>query len=121
MPSRAPSGCRFPGCGIATTNGYCPTHKHDNARAEYDRQRRTASPWRRWYDLALWRTIRKVILERDPICVVCHREPSREVDHIKPFQGIWSMFVDLTNLQGLCKSCHSRKTALEDSCFTGAH
>jgi len=39
-------------------------------------------------------------------------EWATEVDHIKPTRNGGSDRPD--NLQGLCKSCHSRKTALED-------
>jgi 5-methylcytosine-specific restriction protein A len=120
MPMRAPSACNFPGCGVATTDGYCPAHKTQSPRAQYDRQRDTLQPWRRWYDLVIWKSIRKVILQRDPICKACDREPSTEADHKQPFLGVWSLFVDLGNIQGLCKPCHSRKTATEDSTFAGA-
>jgi 5-methylcytosine-specific restriction protein A len=29
-----------------------------------------------------WRKIRRRILERDPICLICHLEPSNTVDHV---------------------------------------
>jgi len=48
------------------------------------------------------------VLARDPICRSCRRAPSTEADHIVPLAqgGDWS----LENGQGLCKTCHSRKT-----------
>jgi 5-methylcytosine-specific restriction protein A len=59
-----------------------------------------------------WRKTRKRILERDPVCVICRTEPSNTVDHIistaKGGSG------DDSNLRGLCRDCHSRKTALAD-------
>lgn len=39
------------------------------------------------------------------------------VDHVRPHRGDWSLFMDSTNLQALCHSCHSRKTAREDRGF----
>jgi 5-methylcytosine-specific restriction protein A len=37
------------------------------------------------------------------------------VDHIQPHRGEWSRFVDVSNLQSLCKFHHDRKTALEQA------
>jgi 5-methylcytosine-specific restriction protein A len=36
-----------------------------------------------------------------------------EVDHIIPHKGDMKLFWDSDNWQGLCKSCHSKKTAKE--------
>jgi 5-methylcytosine-specific restriction protein A len=38
-------------------------------------------------------------------------------DHVVPHKGDWLLFVDEKNLQGLCLSCHSKKTATEDGGF----
>ncbi len=62
---------------------------------------------------ARWRKLRGMILARDPFCQApgCH-EWSTEVDHIKSRENGGTDHPD--NLQGLCKPCHSRKTAIED-------
>lgn len=39
------------------------------------------------------------------------------VDHIRPHKGDQELFWDPANLQSLCDSCHSRKTATEDGGF----
>jgi 5-methylcytosine-specific restriction protein A len=36
------------------------------------------------------------------------------VDHIVPHRGDERLAFDRDNLQGLCKSCHDRKTATEN-------
>ena len=50
-------------------------------------------------------------------CGVCaaqgKRERATEVDHITPHRGRWSLFVDPSNLQSLCHTCHSAKTMRE--------
>ena len=59
-----------------------------------------------------WRKLRARILERDPICKKCGEEPSNTVDHIvTKARGGGD---DEGNLQGLCRRCHSRKTAVVD-------
>jgi 5-methylcytosine-specific restriction protein A len=40
-----------------------------------------------------------------------------EVDHIVPHKGDMTLFWNAANWQGLCKDCHSRKTATEDGGF----
>ncbi len=77
--------------------------------------------WGKWYERQLWRGphgLRLVVLARDPVCMICHRRASTVADHIKPHKGVWALFVDLANLQGLCAECHSRKTAAEDGGFS---
>ena len=41
------------------------------------------------------------------------RTPATDVDHIRDHKGDWGLFTDRENLQSLCHSCHSRKTAAE--------
>ena len=73
------------------------------------------------YNEWIWRKpnvgLRAMVLARDPLCVECLKsgelEPSTEADHIRPHNGDWDLFTDMDNLQGLCKSCHSRKTKRE--------
>lgn len=81
---------------------------------------RTHSPYRpnsyqRGYNRN-WRRLRMLVLHRDPICKManCH-SPSTDADHIIPKAegGDNSM----SNLQGLCHRCHSRKTVVEDGGF----
>ena len=54
-----------------------------------------------------------MILARDPVCKDCGSAPSTEADHIVALEdgGTWEM----TNGQGLCKPCHSRKTWKENA------
>ena len=87
----------------------CGPHKAEE-QGELDTQRGSASS--RGYGIT-WRRLRILILHRDPVCKVCDRRASWEVDHIKPLRlggtNRW------WNLQGLCKPCHSRKTLREQA------
>ena len=68
------------------------------------------------YDSPLWRRIRADHLRRHPLCVACQRKDQLTtasiLDHIIPVRE-GADFFDVTNLQGLCRTCHYRKSARE--------
>lgn len=68
----------------------------------------------KWYHRVHWRNLRKLVLSRDPVCRICQRNAATVADHVIPHKGQWSLFTDLNNLQGICRPCHSIKTAKED-------
>lgn len=108
MP-RALRVCAHPGCPeIATVGGYCPAH----APAPTPRPPDTRlSPSKRGYDRA-WQALRKRHLRLHPVCEVCGSDDRLQVDHIVPISRGGGR-LDPHNLQTLCHSCHSRKTATE--------
>jgi 5-methylcytosine-specific restriction enzyme A len=59
-----------------------------------------------------WRKKRAHVIRMQPICAMCKVKLSHHVDHItsKVTGGDESM----DNLQGLCHSCHSKKTYQHD-------
>lgn len=119
MAHRAGRQCAIPSCaGVATTGGrYCPRHTVAETRptvANVPAVSSRPSPSARGYDRG-WQRIRRRILASNPLCVHC-RENGRvtlatEVDHIIPLRAGGTH--DDSNLQPLCKSCHSRKTGAE--------
>jgi len=60
---------------------------------------------------ATWRKLRLLILHREPICRLCGKKPSIDVDHILPKKRGGKDVEE--NLQALCHSCHSKKTQAE--------
>ena len=63
---------------------------------------------------------RRKILQRDPVCVMCHAAESTIADHVvcypEAMRRGWSLaeYHDWrANGQGLCGSCHDRKTKAE--------
>lgn len=74
--------------------------------------RHRRAPWegstRRARLPADWPRIRIRILERDPICKICGRELSTDVDHVRAGDDHSD-----ENLQGTCRRCHLTKTARE--------
>ena len=68
------------------------------------------------YQSALWVAIRLEVLSLQPLCRDCEAQGMITVatvaDHIKPVTS-GGEFYDMNNLQGLCTSCHARKSSLE--------
>jgi 5-methylcytosine-specific restriction enzyme A len=69
----------------------------------------------KWYGLKRWARLRIRILQQQPFCRMCLeqriRSLSQEIDHILPHRGNPELFWNECNLQGLCKRCHTAKTA----------
>lgn len=58
-----------------------------------------------------WLRLRHVVLVEEPVCMICGRKPSVEVDHILPVSKGGAD--DRDNLQGTCKECHEDKTRVD--------
>lgn len=75
------------------------------------------------YLLPEWRDkrigIRAQRLALEPLCRHCAAEgrtvAAQAVDHIRPHRGDMLLFIDLSNTQSLCHSCHSKKTVKDRS------
>lgn len=68
------------------------------------------------YNSHKWRKLRKMFLEKFPLCVACKKNGSivkaTVVDHIKRYvKG--DDFYDENNWQPLCESCHNKKSGSE--------
>lgn len=88
----------------------------NEARRRYDATRASSSA--RGYGKR-WGRYRTAYLAQHPLCVMCERAgrlvTATQVDHIRAVYGPDDPgFWDEDNHQGLCRSCHSRKTATLD-------
>lgn len=113
--------CQHPGCPDVAVTGSVRCARHQHRRHETPGARPSAA--RRGYDRA-WRRVRAAFLKRHPVCsgtaagtdgrpsVSCGR-PATEVDHVVPIADGGER-LSWSNLQPLCKGCHSRKTAAEN-------
>jgi 5-methylcytosine-specific restriction protein A len=103
-----PRRCLVAGCANATTRSRCPEHER-----RYDQQLRATTPWVSVYKDPRWADLRRQVLAEHPVCQTpgC-RAKSKAVDHIVPLRRGGAPF-DRGNVQALCWSCHSRKTAAE--------
>ncbi len=143
MPRRPKLPCRQVGCKelIEPGQGYCPTH----IRGRYSGPQmkgaykgpgkapdkgpgegppRLPGPlWRDRPSSSLrgygrnHQRLRKLVMAEQPLCITCEAAgrivPGVEMDHIdgNPYN------LERENLQMMCKSCHSRKTAKENRGF----
>jgi len=64
-----------------------------------------------------WKRLRQMFIRYNPLCVNCKDNniimEGQVVDHIKPVSEDKDGFYVWKNLQTLCRTCHSKKTAKE--------
>jgi 5-methylcytosine-specific restriction protein A len=116
MPWKPKKPCARPGCMELTNERFCPKHKRED-RQFYEKYHRDPIS-KQFYVSTAWRKLRAVKLQQTPFCEECQRNnrhiPAEVVDHIVPRTVDRSRELDLSNLQSLCKSCHSKKTGREN-------
>lgn len=106
--------CRYPGCCALVPDGYCPAHKPPKTEQRSD----AAKAYRWMYRTDAWtKDLRPRQLFLEPWCRECTKHGRRvratDVDHIVDHKGDWDLFADEANLESLCHSCHSKKTAAD--------
>jgi 5-methylcytosine-specific restriction protein A len=76
---------------------------------------------RRGYD-RVWSGLRRKYLAAHPICAApgCTR-PSVQVDHVQPIRLRPELRLRWDNLRAYCASCHSRRTAQDQSGWKTGH
>ena len=116
MPLHVAHACAHPGCPNLTHQRYCKSHEHEIG-VRIDRQHRASTQ----FDYGRsWRKLSAAYLAANPFCTDpygIHARAGQQVkakhtDHKVPRKRGGTD--DWSNLQGLCLSCHSRKTALSD-------
>ena len=120
QPNRRP--CARPGCPALAIidERYCEKHLQADKKRKQDQDKKRGSSCKRGYDRA-WQRYRLVYLAEYPLCVDCESRgrivPATVVDHKQPHKGDMVLFWNPKNHQGMCKTCHDRKTASEDGGF----
>lgn len=104
--------CAEDGCPeTATDRGRCRHHHLVRSRGKEKRRSRPIG-----YNAA-WRRLSARYRREHPTCEKCGGAPAEHVDHIDGLGPAGPRGHDPTNLQALCRPCHSRKTALRDGGF----
>ena len=113
--------CGRPGCPALVVKGYCEAHRKHSSAARYEAAR-ADKPSKKWYSSARWQKRRAGHLRNSPLCVDPYGfhqgryETATDADHIVPHREDYELFWN-GELQSLCHSCHSYKTAKEDGGF----
>ena len=113
MPPKALRVCRKLGCQELTRSSFCEAHKDEEEKRKREMWKRTNANRPSSAKLGYgrrWQRLRKMQLAREPLCRECDGIAT-QVDHIVPKSEGGTD--DQENLQSLCHSCHSRKTARE--------
>ena len=110
MPERAKRPCGKAGCNQLANGKYCESHLNEGALAR-------KTPMRKLYSTKRWEATRREVITSDPVCKLCGMRAS-QVAHHKIRAQVYAardmeMFFDLSNLEGVCKSCHDAETAHE--------
>jgi len=110
MNNAAKRFCNYFGCGVLVDNGYCEKHRKSEAQRQYQADKEHRGQYDR-----RWRSFRLSYLREHPLCVDCQQankmSPAYEVHHIKKLRDYPDLKFDDANLMGLCKPCHSIRTA----------
>lgn len=104
-----------------------------NAKADYDRHRRTSSPAlhraKRIRSSVAWQQVRRSVLNRNPLCcdplgqhaALKRIEPATQVHHILPLVTHPDLAFTRSNLAAICTGCHSQIEAQERAGRPTAH
>lgn len=113
---KLPKPCAWPMCPAIVPGGqrFCAQHQRERNR-RYDARRPSYNSRR----AQGWQRLRQEVLARDPVCTICGQAPSNTVDHIRDRgktrgQEVVPGIDDPANLRGVCRSCHSRRTMIEN-------
>lgn len=101
--------CNEAGCPEITQTPKCEAHTAQRERTRYDNKDKG-------YRTAGHKAFRTLVLQRDPICVICDIAVATDADHY-PIDRKQLVLLgmdpnDPDNGRGLCHSCHSRSTAM---------
>lgn len=102
--------CAATGCNNLTADKFCSQCGIPKRQAEPRTERD------RFLDTKKWQRLRQWKISQTPYCEECEKEGNAyvaavDVDHIYPRRTHPQLALDARNLQSLCKSHHSRKTA----------
>ena len=114
MPKAPRKPCSYSGCPELTFSptGYCEQHRKKRHK-EYTKYNRDPDE-SKYYKSKAWKQLRAAQLFTAPNCKICGQSAT-VADHIRPRKSGGTDALD--NLQSLCNSCASIKTAKQDGGF----
>ena len=94
---------------VRTGESLCEAHRKRRQRV-YNAHQRPAR--HAFYRSREWRALSKRVLEEQLYCT-CGAKAT-QADHLQSIRERPDLALDRNNLVGMCRPCHSRKTAQED-------
>lgn len=102
--------CVVSGCPrSAEVAGRCQAHALPSIRPDHNPEQR------RYYVSRHWKAIRALVIQQEPVCGICHANPTTNVDHI---DGDWR-HEQRSNLRGLCTTCERSHTGRQHALKRG--
>jgi 5-methylcytosine-specific restriction protein A len=90
-----------------------------------DQRSPEAAAYRKLYNTAQWRALRKAQLQAQPLCERCKAKgflvAATVVNHRKPHKGDQRLFFDPTGLESTCKPCHDGPIQSEEATGKPCH
>ena len=113
MPDLIANPCRVPGCSLPQEIGKPYCKKHNPLYSQPLPPTGLTYGKDSFYTHRRWRKARRAYLTAYPLCVWCEERGdivvATVVDHIIPRRAGGEDY-NWNNLQGLCESCHNKKT-----------
>lgn len=91
-----------------------PQHLRSKGKKHTPKSVQNAGQFKSMYSSSNWHKLRELHLQKYPFCNVCGSRENLHVDHKIAHKGDASLFLDESNLETLCHSHHSSKTARKD-------
>jgi len=117
--------CAAAGCRATTSKRHCTVHaavvaKKDKEKAKkraIESSKRYDPKYKKFYSSSAWKALRNKKIKDSPLCEHCMKrdivKAATDIDHIIEIKDDFSMRLQYSNLQSLCRSCHMLKTRRE--------
>jgi 5-methylcytosine-specific restriction protein A len=122
MPTSAPKACKVQGCAAFSCDDSNCLNKKQAVHKPIERTSTGIKRSSRIYHSNRWRKLRAAFMSKHPLCVRCLSYDivtvATDLDHVVAVAIDKSLQWKTSNMQPLCKSCHSVKTSNEQQGIT---
>ncbi len=118
MPSSSPRACSRSGCSaLSCSEDNCLAKRQDTHKTK-GVPAGVLGPSKIYHSVR-WRKLRRAFMSKHPLCVRCLHYglvvTATDLDHVIAVAANKSLQWNTSNMQPLCKSCHSHKTTKEQA------
>ena len=105
----------LPEWDVALSKAYAAAMDAKSLQASLDKKAAQRAEYHAYLQTEPWRAKSRMVLQRDPICTACRKEPSEQAHHLT-YDRIYRE--PLFDLVGVCRPCHAslhRRDKLEEA------